>query len=1190
MVALAAVSNTRGAAPPVSQSWVKGELSRVWQIDTRADQAALAGDFALALRLSRRVLAAERVLLGEGHWLTVNARREVERWGQLARLPEAKQQQAGAGLRKVVEGEQYRRKGQSRQAEIRYREALALTREALGDEHPETGTGYSSVALCLRDQGKAAEAMPLFRKALEIHRKALGEDHPVTATSYTSVAQCLHGQRKDGEALSLYRKALEVYRKAMGEDHPATATSYNNVAVCLADLGKSTEALLLHRKALVARLKAYGENHPDTAQSYNGVAACLHGLGKASEALPLNRKALMIHRKVSGEEHPATARSTNNVAVCLESLGKYTEALPLLRKVLLMRRNSFGEDHPDTARSYNGVGACLQSLGKTAEAVALYRKALEIQRKVLGEEHPATATCYRNVALCLKDLGKAGEALPLHRKALEINRKVFGDHHQTTARSYHNLALCLQGLEKGGEALPLFRKAIRINREAVGEDHPQTGDIYRAAAYCLQSLGKGSEALDLARKALEVRRKIWGEEHPLTAQSHRSLAFCLNELGKRDEAMKHLRLVLLGMDVGRHSAAPAGFDRSLFAATQGHPRLLLACLLAREGKAVEAWKQAEAYLARGLLEVLSGGREAEVGESEELAKLDARIVSLLVLEKPTAEQEKERNDLVKQQRALLARKAKRVAEETDKLVWSFSSVQKHLDADTAVLLWLDSRQENFACVLRKEGEPTFVRLAGSGKDGAWTADDWRLARRVHAAVRQAGRSGEDARKQVEELRKQRLAPVQKYLKARGNLPTVRHLVVIPVGLMAAVPVELLAEGYIVSYAPSANHFARQASKPRALRIDSLVALGDPVFQRPTEKNEKAPGYGLLLRAVLPGGNAARSGLRVGDVLMRYNGVRLRQLADLKAVTAEGERVPARAWREGEMFTVRLASGPLGVRVDERPIEKALADWRQSDALVRGAGVSFPRLPGTRYEVEAISSLVGREKTTLLLGSAASEKKLDRLLRDRTLGKERVIHLATHGQIHPHSPEHSALVLAADALPDPVEEQRRGRKVQDGFLRVRTILDSWKLDADLVVLSACETGLGKDAGGEGLLGFAQAFLEKGARSVVLSRWKVDDDATALLMLRFYENLLGKRERLKKPLGRAEALAEAKKWLRSLDRKQAEALVGRLAGGKLRGTIDKPLPEVGGKTVKLPEGDKPFAHPFYWAAFVLVGDPS
>src|SRR5206468_5248117 len=95
------------------------------------------------------------------------------------------------------------------------------------------------------------------------------------------------------------------------------------------------------------------------------------------------------------------------------------------------------------------------------------------------------------------------------------------------------------------------------------------------------------------------------------------------------------------------------------------------------------------------------------------------------------------------------------------------------------------------------------------------------------------------------------------------------------------------------------------------------------------------------------------------------------------------------------------------------------------------------------------------------------------------------------------------------------------------------------DADLVVLSACESGLGRYAGGEGYLGFTQALFVKGARTVVLSLWKVDDQATSLLMRRFYENLLAKRAGLAKPLPKAEALAEAKAWLRDLGAMQAEA---------------------------------------------------
>src|SRR4029077_15987081 len=104
------------------------------------------------------------------------------------------------------------------------------------------------------------------------------------------------------------------------------------------------------------------------------------------------------------------------------------------------------------------------------------------------------------------------------------------------------------------------------------------------------------------------------------------------------------------------------------------------------------------------------------------------------------------------------------------------------------------------------------------------------------------------------------------------------------------------------------------------------------------------------------------------------------------------------------------------------------------------------------------------------------------------------------------------------LPDAAQEVLAGRPPPDGRLTAAEVLEFWKLDAELVTLSACESGLGREGGGEGLLGFAQAFLLAGARSLVLSLWKVDDAATALLMVRFYENLLGSRSG-SKPLPKA-----------------------------------------------------------------------
>jgi CHAT domain-containing protein len=175
---------------------------------------------------------------------------------------------------------------------------------------------------------------------------------------------------------------------------------------------------------------------------------------------------------------------------------------------------------------------------------------------------------------------------------------------------------------------------------------------------------------------------------------------------------------------------------------------------------------------------------------------------------------------------------------------------------------------------------------------------------------------------------------------------------------------------------------------------------------------------------------------------------------------------------------------------------------------------------------------------------------------------------------------TALILA----PDPDRSADQGAFEADGELTAEQIARTWDLDADLVVLSACETALGQQAGGEGFLGFAQPLLARGARGLVLSLWKVDDRATALLMARLYRNLLGQRPGLSGPLPKAEALDEAKRWLRGLTAEAVDPALAALDRGPPRPLADRPPPPDG-----RPPGPRPFAHPYSWAAFILIGDP-
>ncbi len=485
-------------------------------------------------------------------------------------------------------------------------------------------------------------------------------------------------------------------------------------------------------------------------------------------------------------------------------------------------------------------------------------------------------------------------------------------------------------------------------------------------------------------------------------------------------------------------------------------------------------------------------------------------------------------------------------------------IQAALPADAALVAWVDRRPrgpseadpngEHWGVVVRSRGIPAWVPIAGTGPDGFWTNDDTGLAGRVRMELRsRPGTSTTDLPSLAKRLRSQRFEPLSRALGASADgLPPARQLIILPSRDLVGIPIEVLLaddDTRTVSYAPSATVFKYLREQPRPDRHAGLLALGDPVFERPDPASQPRPlpDHGLLVKVVTPGSNAAAHGFKPGDVLLSYNGAALKKREDLKALPEPGQPVPVEVWREGRVDRRELAPGKLGVVIDSRPAPEAIAERRKMDQVLvaaRSGGEEFPSLPGTRYEVAALAQLFKSDDRPVrtLLGTDASEPELNRVATTGELGRYGFIHLATHGVIDEDIPARSAVILTQTGLPDPLEQALNHKPVFDGRLLVREIQHDWELKAELVTLSACETALGRNQGGEGFVGFTQALLMSGARSVCLSLWKVDDTATALLMQRFYANLLGRRPGLSGPVPKAEALREAKAWLRGVRRSE------------------------------------------------------
>jgi hypothetical protein len=739
-------------------------------------------------------------------------------------------------------------------------------------------------------------------------------------------------------------------------------------------------------------------------------------------------------------------------------------------------------------------------------------------------------------------------------------------------------------------------------------------------AFNLNDQGKYAAAQPLFEKALEISRRLLGDDHPQTAFSYNNVAFNLNDQGKYTGARDRWLATVRSQDAARLQAAFTGLERI---GTQASARPALAAVLARLGQPAQAWQTLEEDLGRGLLDELAARQDRRIapGDRARLRELIAALERLDKLVETTPQ------GLDKAERAQRFEELKRQRERASIALGEFQTglvkdhgplagqvdrlevIQAALPADAALVAWVDIPPvgpnpadpdgEHWGVVVRSRGTPSWVPLAGTGPNGLWTKADTDLAMGVRTELRQgSGTAASDLRPVLQRLRSQRLAPLAKALGASAEgLPAARRLIVLPSRAMAGIPIEALLahdDSRIVSYAPSATVFQYLREQPRPARQAGLLALGDPIFEDSERSNtpRPLPDHGLLVNVVVPGSNAATHGLKVGDVLLAYNGTALKQKDDLKTVAESKKPIAIEVWREGRTSRRDLAPGTLGLVIDPRPAPEVIAEQRKLQQVLtaaRSGDKDFNPLPGTRYEVESLARLFRSDDrpSRILLGADASEPGLDRLAGSGELGRYGFIHLATHGLIDEALPTRSAVILTQTGLPDPLAQALSHQPVFDGRLSVREIQRGWELKAELVTLSACETALGREVGGEGFVGFTQALLMSGARSVCLSLWKVDDTATMLLMQRFYANLLGRRPGLMAAMPKAEALREAKSWLRGLSRAEVLAATAELSGGVERGKGAKGRPPA-----RIPSGnesDRPYAAPHYWAAFVLAGDP-
>ncbi|HKX31093.1 MAG TPA: CHAT domain-containing tetratricopeptide repeat protein [Blastocatellia bacterium] len=975
-----------------------------------------------------------------------------------------------------------RRAGQYDEALPLAERALEIWEQLLGPEDLEVAAALCDLADSHYDKGEYARAEPLFKRALAIREKSLGPDHPGLAASLNSLASTYRVQGKYREAEPLCKSALAIYERALGPDHPSVAGPLGDLGELYQLRGKYSEAEPLFKRALTISEKALGPDQPEVAVALNNLAVLYQDQARSAEAEPLLKRSLAIRERAFGPDHQSVAIALNNLAFLYRSQEKYSEAESHFKRSLAIRERRSGPNHPSVATALNNLALLCQSQGKYAEAESHFKRSLAIREQTFGPDHQSVAMVLNNLALLYRFQERYAEAEPLNQRALAICERVFGPDHQAVATVLNNLAPLYKRQGRYAEAEPLYQRALAIREQTFGRDHPSIIAVLNNFALLYQAQGKYAEAEPFYHRSLAILEKTGGLESADSATALFNLGLLLAAKGDLAGAGKFLTRAEIVAERNRAHQLAAGSERHKLAylattskQTDGilsfHLRhapddpaarnLAATIILQRKGRALDAAS-----------ENLKALRERFNREDQDLldrlTETRAQIARFVLGGPQKMEIEQYRASIKKleaqadEDEAAIRRKNREFRAQS--LPVTLESVRSAIPPDAALVEFaiyrpLDVKTGNYDQDDQQRRYAVYV-LRRDGEIQWKELGEVRTIDRAVDALRRALRDPNrgDVKRVARALDRIVFQPIRPLV---GNLT---RLLISPEGSLNLVPFaalvdergRYLVERYSISYLTSGRDLLRLQVTGES--NNPPLVLADPDFgrQRPVT---------LAQRSIVS--------------------------------TAE-------------------AGGP----VEDSSVRSAFGKFY------------FQPLPYTAIEGKALQALL--PDATLLMKQRATKAALNQAR------SPRLLHIATHGffledlELTPED---------GDSQPTSGEEterrlrqlERSGIRVENPLLRsglalaganhpdaensgILTALEVTGLDlwgTKLVVLSACDTGVGEVKNGDGVYGLRRALVLAGSETQVMSLWPISDEATNDLMIAYHGGL-------KRGAGRGEAL--------------------------------------------------------------------
>jgi len=935
----------------------------------------------------------------------------------------------------------------------------------LGERSYEALTLYN-IGDTHRVLGDYPKALDYLNQALEI-RRATGR-RKEEAQVLTAIGSTYSASGQKEKAVESYLQSLPIRREL--DDRDGEALTLSNLGNAYFDLGEKRKARESFEQSLALR------------RDQRGKMITMANLGRVYRDLGEKRKAIKTQQEVLSLRR--TLKDRNGEAVTLTDLGLIYSDIGEHQKALdSFAQASAIQRAPNTI---NFIGRTYYMLGAPQEALRYYDQALALMRNAKNQQGEADTLNYQALAFWAaedypKALAALDQALPIAReiKARLVEVAILNNY----GRIYASMGDTRKALEYYSQALPLARAVSNRNGEAA---------MLNNIGFAHEALGDNARALDFHQQALKLSRDVGDRQREANVRygiariesSRNRLRQSRNQIEQTIRIVESLRSKLASPDLRAEYRASLQryYDLHIDVLMRLHRRQ------PKSGFSAKALQVSEHARARSLIELLTeAGADIRQGVDQTLVEREREMQEQI--NDKTAEQIQSLGDKKKAEQvaaltqeieqlsaelrnvqAQIRQSSPRYAAITQPQPLTVREIQqKLLDASTVLLEYSLGEERSYLWAVTRDSLRSFTLPRREEIESK--------ARRLYELItaRNQFRPNESNQKKQTRIAnadaesREVAVELSRILLGRAVMQLGnRRLIIVADGALQYVPFAALPK------------FGSAASQP--------LIVHNEVVSLPSASTL------AVLRREMAGRPAASKTIAV--------------LAD-PVFEAEDERVK----------TVAVSAG----KKDDKKTEAATTDPSRillvksaTDTGAADAEFRIPRLPNTRREAETIMSLAssGSSKSAFDFSANRAAATSDELQ------PYRIVHFATHGFLNSLNPELSGLVLSL------VDEKGAP---QNGLLLAPEVYNLKLPSTDLVVLSACQTGLGKEIRGEGVVGLTRGFMYAGAPRVVVSLWNVSDRATADLMKSFYQGMLSRRMRPAAALRAAQIeLWKQKQW--------------------------------------------------------------